>query len=244
MSSIDDKILLLAKQLYPTGRAFKMPEAGVLELFHRAIGSIQADAYLDATSILFSILPDNASFTEDDAEDWERRLGMITNPLVLLEDRKLAIIRKLNAPGINPAKSNYLYLQDQLQKAGFNVYVHENIFPDYPTGYVTQTAYDVAAAVSIPSANGILTEIQHGDIQHGDAQHGYRYNNIIANHIDEARDVLFNIGSTWRATFFIGGSTVGSFATVDENRKDEFRQLILRVKPVHNIGFLFINYTA
>ncbi len=242
MLSIEDKLLKLVRQFYPTGRAFKVPVDGTLEKLHRAFGITQAQAYTDAIAILNAVLPDNDGFTTDDAADWERRLGMITNTLVSLTDRKLAIIRKLNAPGVNPAKGHYLYLQDQLQKAGFNVYVYENIFPDYPTGYITQTPYDVVAAISPTDAATLLTKIQYGDFQYGDSQYGYRYNNIVANSIDENRDMAFNIGLNFRSTFFIGGNPIGSFANVDVARKIEFRQLILKTKPVQNIGYLFINY--
>jgi len=42
---------------------------------------------------------------------------------------------------------------------------------------------------------------------------------------------------------FVGGVTVGSFANVPLARKNEFRQLILKSKPLHAVGYLFINYT-
>jgi hypothetical protein len=71
---------------------------------------------------------------------------------------------------------------------------------------------------------------------------GIYYNNLIANRIDESLDVTFDIGSNLRATFFVGGETLGTFADVDIQRKEEFRQLILKLKPVQSIGFLLINY--
>lgn len=221
-----DKFMQLTRQLYPTGRAFKMPYGGYLEKLHMGLAVSEAQVYEDAVSILDSILPDNANFTTDDATDWERRLGMQTNLSVSLADRKAAIIRKLNQPGINPAKGHYLNLERELQLAGFDVYVHENI-PD-------QSPY---------AFSGIVTyaEIQHGDTQHGILQHGINYTNKIANYIDETKDLYFSLGGTFKSSFFIS-DMYGGMANVPLARKSEFRQLILKIKQVQSIGFLYINY--
>lgn len=232
--STKDKILSLTKQLYPTGRAFRMFFGSELSKLHDGLAVSEAKAYDDAMSILDSALPDNDNFTADDATDWERRLGLITNDLVPLADRKLAIIRKMNHPGTIPARQHYLYIEGQLQAAGFNVYVYENIFPGYPSGYVTKTPEEVSGGPGIV--------IQHGDIQHGDAQHGGYFFEKVVNSIDVDLDIVFNVGPDLRNTFFIGGSPLGTYANVDVNRKDEFRQLILKLKPAHLVAFLFVNY--
>lgn len=231
---LTDAILKLSRQLYPTGRAFRFPVGGDLEKMHKGLAVSEAKAYQDALGILNSILPDNDFFTAQDAADWERRLGLITNEAVSLTDRKAAIKRKMNHPGVVKARQHYLYIQGQLRAAGFDVYVHENRFPDGMGGYVS---YDPLSIVGTSKE----TAFQHGDLQHGDFQHGSSFNAIIANHIDEAKDKIFDIPS-YESTFFIGASYLGVYASVDKNRKDEFRQLILKLKPVQMVGFLFINY--
>ncbi len=120
MSIIGDKILALTKQLYPEGRAFKMPLGGYLEKLHEALSNSEQQAFADAISILSDILPDNANFTEDDATDWERRLGLIYNPLAILSDRMLIIKNKLNQPGNNPAKGSYLHLLKKISTDNFS----------------------------------------------------------------------------------------------------------------------------
>jgi hypothetical protein len=232
--TLQDTILKLARQLNPTGRAFKTPFGGDYERLLRGLSKSEALAYADALSILDSTLPDNDNFTTDDATDWERRLGLITNELVPLADRKAAIIRKINHPGTIPARQNFRYLELQLQSASFNVYVFENRFPDGMGGYNTQTPGDLAGSG--------FSDVQHGDFQHGDIMHGGYYGNKVVNYIDEELDAAFNVGTNLRSTFFIGGTPVGTFANVDAQRKDEFRQLILRVKPVQSVAYLFINY--
>ncbi|MCE3278024.1 MAG: hypothetical protein K0S44_215 [Bacteroidetes bacterium] len=237
MSSISDKILALTKQLYPTGRAFKMPLNGYLEAFHRGLAVSEAQAYQDALAIHNSILPDNANFTADDATDWERRLGMVDGSANTLSVRKLAIQRKLNYPGNTPEKGHYLHLEEQLQSAGFNVYVYENRFPLYPTGYFTKTPEQVTGLSNLKS------KVQYGQKNYGLFKYGGYYANKIVNHIEEERDYHFDLGGTLKCTFFIGGNPIGSYANVPTTRKDEFRQLILRIKQVQDVGFLLINYT-
>jgi hypothetical protein len=233
--SVTQKLINLTRQLYPTGRAFKMPEDGILHRLHTALGISEESAYNNALAILNSILPDNSAFTADDATDWERRLGMISNPNVSLADRKAAIIRKMNHPGNILGRQHYLYLQGQLQAAGFDVYVYENRFDDGSGGYETRNPLVVSGGT------GSATR-RHGMFRHGMFRHGVYYRNIIANHIDEDQDWQFSTGDNLRSTFFIGGSTLGAFADVDEERKNEFRQLILRIKPVQTVGFLLVNY--
>lgn len=226
----------LTKQLYPTGRAFRVSEGSLKQKFQYGLAVSESQAYEDALAVLNSILPDNDEFDEADATDWERRLGLVSNDLVPLADRKLAIARKYAAPGSQPAHAHYLFLERQLQAAGFNVYVYENRFPDYPSGYITMSPLDVCGDPSI------LTEWQHGSSVHGPAHHGIHYNNIIANSLDASVDELFDLGGTFRSSFFIGGNPIGSFANVPAVREQEFRELILKIKQVQDIGFLFINY--
>lgn len=232
-----DKIIKLSDQLLPKGRAFKMPINSYMLSLNRALAFSEERAYLDATAILGSILPDTSKFTVEDARDWERRLGLITNEAVSLSDRKLAIERKINHPGDIPARQHYLYIQRQLRAAGFDVYVYENRFPTYPSGYAPVNPSSIAS----PSGAGDVTA-QHGDFQHGDLQHGVYFQDKVVNHIDEAQDNFFDVGPDLTATFFISGNVAGKFTNVPLARKEEFRQLILKLKPVQMVAFLFINY--
>lgn len=233
--ALADKLLSLARQLYPTGRAYRMPADGYLEGLHKALGVTEAIAYTDFISPLNNMLPDNDGFGIDDATDWVRRLGMISNYALSLNERKQAIYRKMNFPGGQPARQNKSFLQFQLQLAGFDVFVYENIFEDGMGGSIAKDPLEVTGGTG-------GTIFEHGMFEHGTHEHGIYWDNIIANKIDEIEDNNFVLPSDLSATFFIGGPTLGSFANVDENRKEEFRQLLLTLKPASTVGFLFINY--
>lgn len=239
--SIITKIKNLTKSLYPTGRVFRVSPGSVIDQLHNGLSLSEKQAFDDALAILDTILPDNDNFTAGDATDWERRLGLITNPAVPLADRKDAIIRKMNHPGELAARQHFLYIQTQVQLAGFSdVFLHENIFDPYPYGDpVTKTLFDVV------SLGGDAFLAEHGNFEHGELEHGQIGDDgvtLIVNNIDEAKDAVFDIGANLRSTFFVGGEDIGTFATVDVERKDEFRQLLLRLKPTQTVGFLLINY--
>jgi len=228
-------IVKLSRQLYPTGRVFKMAAGSFFEQLNKGLAQSEVRAYNDLLSVFDSLIPDNDNFSDDDATVWERRLGLITNTSVSLADRKAAIIRKMQYPGNIPARLNYRFLEKQLQDAGFNVFVHENRFPDGMGGYTTQNPLDLTGGVGAVSP-------QYGQFQYGQFQYGSYYGNMVVNRIEENLDKNFSIGTNLRRTFFIGGSILGDFTTVPLNRKSEFRQLILKTKATDTVGFLFINY--
>lgn len=234
--SVLDKIKSLTDQLYPTGRAFRSI-AGVRRKVRDGLAASEARFYDDLILTLDSILADNSNFTADDATAWERRLGLITGDGVPLEDRKLAILRKYNHPGEIKAREHYLFLQKQLRDAGFDVYVHENRFAYGDGTYYTLSPRDIDPGFP-------LIYYQHSPfIQHGNLPHGVTIGNKIVNHLSQSLDDQFDIGSSFRSSFFIGGPYLGQYAIVPEVRKMEFRQLILRVKPVQTVGFLFVVYS-
>ena len=235
-----DKIVKLTGQLFPTGRAFRAPVGGDAEKFRKALARSEARFFDDAKSVLNSQLPDNDDFTADDATDAERRYGLVSNTNVSLADRKLAIQRKLNHPGTIPARQYYLYLQRELRAAGFDVYVYENRF-DYGDGSFYTKTPDQFSLEAYP-----VVDIQHSDmIEHGEYEHGGSiYGSKIANHIDEELDDEFEIpDDNRRSTFFIGYTPAGTWATLDDERKAEFRQLVLKIKPVQTIAFVLCHFT-
>jgi len=241
----------LMVQLYPTGKAMRVPVNGYKEGLHKALALSEAQALSSGRMVLNSILPDSDLFTDEDATDWERRLGLISNPDVDLADRKLAIRRKMNHPGTIKARQHKLYIQGQLQAAGFDVYVHENIPAIIPIYFLIDQSYgqmgdgqmgDFQMGTFFTVHSDLVVFIQMGDAQMGDAQMGgYYWKNKIVNHITWQKDLFFQVGS-YRNIFFIGGETPGTFADVAPEREAEFRQLVLKIKPAQTVAYLLINF--
>lgn len=220
----------LSNQLYPTGRAWYGSENGTFENLHEAINLSFARLIVDSRLFIDSLFPDNVNFTQEDATLWEYRLGLITNENLDLELRKLAIKRKLGYPNNVKPRQNQLFIEQQLQLAGFNVWIHQNTQP-------YQTPGDIVAIS--------LNNVQHGEpTQHGNGtQHGSDGYSVIANSIREIESyAVGDVDKLW-ATFFIGGQNLGDMATVPHARLKEFKELVIKLKPAHLVAFTFINYT-
>ncbi len=222
----------LAIQLYPTGRAFYTLKNGIKDLIHIAINRSFIRIINDAKSTIDSTFPDNDNFNVDDCSLWEYRLGIVTNTSLSVVDRRAAILRKTSRGRNVPARQSPSYIQYQLQVAGFNVYVHENIFLEGGI-WIYKTPQEITA--------GGTNIVQHGNgFQHGiGAEHGASGAQVIANSFQQNESFSVGTESLW-ATFFIGGETLGSFAVIPVNRMEEFRELVLTLKPAHTVAFTFI----
>lgn len=206
-------ILKLTKQLFPTGRAFRVPKNGVLEKL--LLGLAESEARLDqfALNTLNRIIPDNNSFTEEDATQWERRLALRVNTVTSLESRKKLILRKYQFPGNIRARQNYRYMEDQLQLAGFEVTVTENLSGG-SVGAYSEFVHDF--------------EAEHGF----DTEMGSSSLDIIANSIKKGE--VFTLNDA-RGCFYISGN-------VQPDLIESFRQLVLALKPANTVAVLNLTY--
>lgn len=232
-----DVIKRLIRKLYPRGRAFKIPVGGFFDKLHNALAVVLSQAYEDSFATLYAILPDNANFTDADADDMARRLGIKFEAGVSLSDKKLALKRKYAHPGTNRPRQSRGYVELQLRAAGFDVYVYENRFLTSPwTGYTTMSPNDLLGT-TISEVATFSDQVEFGTVEFG----GTGFPKIV-NYIEEEKDNLYVVGTNLRSTFFIAGPTITTYADVPANRKDEFRQLVLWLKPQQTIAYTFINY--
>lgn len=224
----------LALQLYPTGRAFYTKKGGFKDNFHLAINRSFIRLVNDAQATIDSTFPDNENFNEDDCALWEYRFGIVTNTSLPLKDRRDAIYRRMSRGRNVPARQHKNYIEYQLQTAGFDVYVFENVFIE--GGVKVYKTPDEILATS-PS------DVQHGGTtQHGiGTQHGGGSSQIIANSFEPNESFSVSEENLW-STFFIGGSVLGESAEIPSGRESEFRELVLKLKPAHLIAFTFLNY--
>lgn len=228
IKSLTDLMSELAAQLYPTGRAFYMPKDGVANNTHLALNKSFIRIINDCQSTIDSTFPDNDNFTEEDCKLWEYRFGMIADLTLALDERRKAIYRRMSRGRNVPARQHKNYIEYQLQLAGFDVYVHENTYPyKKPQDFI-----------SIASNN-----VQHGGTsQHGvGMQHGVGSSQLIANSYQSGESYSVSDDRLW-ATFFIGGQILGNMANIPPKREEEFRELVLKLKPAHLVAFTFINF--
>lgn len=203
---------------------------GILYRLHRAIGTIQQQVYNDALQIQNDMLPDNPLFTEQDAHDWYRRLGIYDSGSVSFADMKAAITQKMSWPVTPLNKQNAAYIQAQLQLAGFNVYVYENKFPGPLTpGEVMNNTH----------GRSISGYFQSGQNQSGQLD-GYGAVSKIFNYLEPEKDI--DAPLTLRSLFYISGNPITTVAEVPAARQTEFRQLVLNLKAAQMMAVCFIEF--
>jgi len=239
---MSDRLLRVSKLLQPTGSAFRIPFGSSIEKLYKAItadtiGGV-GKLYTDVRSIANSQLPDNDEFTLLDAQQWYRRLGLFDSGTVPLADMKAAITQKMSFPGTPLNKQNYLFIEQQLRLAGFDVRVYENRFFPGPT---TKTPSEI---LGIAAGNAVLDTFELDELELDESWLDAGIT-LVMNYLEEEKDADFSIlGGTlgYRSTFYIAGATIDTFADVPESRKIEFRQLILTLKAAQMCAILFVNY--
>jgi hypothetical protein len=224
--SLSDIMANLAIDLYPTGRAFTMQKGGIADNLHVALNRSFIRLVNSGFVFLDSNFPDNENFDADDCFLWEYRLGLRTNELLPLQDRRDAILRKMSRGRNVKARQSLEYIQYQLRIAGFDVYVHENTLPYRSPDDIISGSINIA---------------QYGNNnQYGSgSQYGATSVQLIANL--STPNKTFSVGNLW-ASFFISGAILGDIAIISQNREQEFRELVLKLKPAHLIAYTFINF--
>ncbi len=269
MPVLNNILLWVLKRFYPPGRAWWMPlpkqtgsyitdeagnvitdeagnflvtedysaTGGIWYRLHRALTIQFAIAYRAALGTQDFQLPDNANFTLYDAQQWYRRLGIYDSGSVSLADMKLAINAwwsNYNATLRN--KQHYTYIQGQLQAAGFNVNIYENRF--FP-GPVTMSPDEVLGFAAGDS------ELEAFELDEVELNETWLMEGITLcnQYLEEGRDIETVI-TNLRSTFYIADpADITTFAEIPAARKTEFRQLLIKLKPAHTVGILFVNYT-
>lgn len=250
LPKIHNKLMRLTRRLYPTGRAFRLQKRKVFDKLHAGLAQSESRAQDSANSILDSILADNTNFDAQDASKWEERLDIDADPSTPLSDRRRAILRKYNHPGDIPGRQHEVYLEGKLQEVFPQLYLYKNSFDDGQGGKEAKFPDELVGTVHASTT-------KHGTSKHG----GGSSFTIIANHLDPARDKneqipgglsdLHALGRPgMRDFFYIGPSTiqyadstaVTSIPQVAAGRRNEFRQLILRLKPAQSIAIVFVEF--
>lgn len=223
--------------LYPNGRAFRVPEGGDLRKWHDAVNTEFADLDASSMNVLDALLPDNPNFTLADAQEWYRRLGLYDSGSIPLNDMALAITQKMSWPTVTPDMQSLQYIQDQLQAAGFNVYLYKNRFFD-GVDWVTMWPSDV---LGIAAGNSELEGFNLGQANLGSTWSDDGIT-ICVDYLEEDKDEIFDFGDNLRSTFYVSSAAIGTFADIPAARKIEFRQLLIKLKAAQMAAFLFVNY--
>lgn len=250
--ALKDDILLQIRRLLPNGLAFKFKLGGVWENFWKGlIGDSSTTSSLvyvrnDALNVLDCLIPDNSNFGITDAHDWYRRFGMYDSGTMSLPDMKTAILQRM-AWNSNPLdQQTASYIQTQLHNAGFpfaNVFVN-----NFGAGGEAVSLYSI---YPFPNEIAMCNLVHCNDTQCGtQAQTSGTGTTIrkVANYVEETKDDFIRLGyPNYRSTFFIANTMsypplFFHSVTVPIGRKQELRQLILKLKSQQMVCWLNADY--
>lgn len=217
-TDFSDKITTLSAQLYPTGRAWWKKKNSIFDKIHQALSLSESRVENDILNLQYDILADSVNMSLTATELWESVFGITAKGTI--SDRLSAIYQRQMYPNNELARQSKSFIQNQLQLAGFDVYLHNsNVSPN-------------------SSIYGIF---QYGQKKYNETVQSY---SLITNEVDETKErpyLISNIGEKF--IFVIGSEISGEYADVSLERKNEFRELVLRLKPAHSIAVLNINFT-
>lgn len=220
-------ILKLKRQLFPTGRAWKIPTDGDFEKMLLALSEQEVVAFNAGLNILNSVIPDNDDFTEADASAWESALSIAYTSENTLADRKLAIYRKMAFPSNVRGRQHKNYLEYQLRQAGFNVTIYE--YDDIK---------DKIKAISHAQGVHHSYNSRHGSLVLPN------FTGMVINKIEQEDEPAITLTfEVLKNCIWITGADF-SFLPVLNSRNAEFRQIIMHMKPAATIAILRIAPTA
>ena len=213
-------ILKLTKQLFPTGRAFRIPSGGTFEKLLEGI-ALSEQRLVDTTlGLLNRIMADNIYFSLEDCADWEKRFAMGDNSAMYFDDRKSLIYRKYRYPGNVITRSSLLYIQHELQNAGFNVYLKDK---------VTSSQNFSFSQHEIDGEMGLDTEHNAYGV----------YSDILANYPTQIE--LFPLDGLTQFVR-VEGLRAWQQAEVPKESEISLKRLLLILKPVEVIFLLNVRY--
>ena len=247
------------QKLLPKGRAFRLPFENDLYKFHQAQAKEPeriCDFYVDVRD---SGLPPN--IPSDALDDWETFLGLLANSNLTDAERNERALGKLTAVGGQGPD----YIQDQLQAAGFPVFVYENnptagartyITLSNDTGiesndFLSGDFTDRLNPNAVPGdllANPPIWENEKDYIGCQSNDINIESNDFLSGEFTETLLIEFEYQiSADSATFifywFIAGPG-GIFDTIDlpADRQNDFESLVYQLKPAHTWVIANVNY--
>lgn len=215
---------MILTHLLPRARAWRVTIDKQLKRFMTSFGSMETDAKAFFDAVYLDLLP----ATTRQLTAWEEQFNL---PQLGLSDadRRIRLAGTWAAVGGQSPR----YIQDTLQAAGFDVYVHEWWVPGSstarnPLSYLQQTFPGTAAGVQCGEVTAECGEIW-AESGNQSSPPGYP----LVNKVPDIPRVVPNDSALWPYFIYFGGEVFGTLAQVDSIRRDEFETLCLKISPAH-----------
>ena len=251
------------RYLLPTGKAWRLTINKQLRQFFEGLTWLQTDVKTYTDSAYTDMFPQTTRLLDE----LEAEYGYLPGSLTEQERRDRLSARMASVGGQSPK-----YLQNTLQAAGFNVYIHEWWSDDTPTARNPNEFLVNVGTLGWTLGNPYFTLGNPAATLGGGGGNGTVLVNKIVTTVPEFPNTLgnpaFTLGgatstlgyftsyapkakeypipndpSLWPHFLYFGAETFPELAQVPADRRDEFETLLLRICPAHLWLGLLIQYT-
>jgi len=219
------------QHLLPRAKAWNITIDKKLRQFFDGLTVIQSDVIDNANDAHAELRPETAT----DMDRWFDQFNLIQSGTLATDRESLAgawILNDYQSPK---------QIQDTLQAAGFDVYIHEwwNV-PVIGSPTVRNPASYIAVGYNRYSSVAGADEMVSGDSSAVSGAYFEDNGYMLVNKTDDG--VVYSVpvnAAEWPYIYYVGGSVFGSYASVPAARQNEFETLLLKTKPAEQwIGVL------
>jgi hypothetical protein len=222
------------QHLLPRSTAWRLTIAKTLRNFFVGLSGWGSDFKDFVDAVHGDVFPD----TTRELAEWERQFGIEPNPVENV--RRLNLAAEWAAGGGQSPR----YLQDVLQTAGFDIYVHEWWSSGPPWVARDPRSYTLIPAIGTVQCGPANLAPECGEFT---AQcnrllandPGYIQNDDLS---QRAPPPVPDDPDAWRYFLYFGGETFPDPAVVPIARKAELRRLILKLRPTQQWIVLLVDY--
>jgi hypothetical protein len=236
--------LRIFRHLLPDGAAWKLVAEKVLQKFFEGLAESPADARQYIDDVHNDLFP----LSTRELGEWEAQFGLPGSGDEA--ERRQILDAAWKAQGGQSPR----YLQDVMQAAGFDVFIHEWWDPAALPSVVTRNPHDYTEQPLIGSIQcRPLTGPPAGApfLCRAPGPTAYRCNNWLANETHyivnlnltrAAPPAVPSDPDTYPYFLYWGGETFGTFADVPAERRGEFERLLKKLCPSHLWLVTLVNY--
>jgi hypothetical protein len=247
------------EKLLPKGKAFKLPFQNDLYKFHQAQAKEPNRLCAFFDDVRDSGTPPNIPV--DALPDWETFLGLPFNSLLTDAERNERILGKLTAVGGQGPD----YIQDQMQAAGFPVYVYENnpsmgarefitLLGDTGIQMNDYQLGDFTDRINPATLGGILlanppvwlnikdylgSSLGDTNIQMNDYELGEFSQTLI---FEDEYSIPADSTTFVFFWFLAGPGGIYDFVDIPADREEDFKSLVYQLKPAHTWCIAQVNF--
>jgi hypothetical protein len=226
--------LRIFQHLLPRAEAWKITTEKTLRKFFEGL----AESYRDVRVYIDLVYEDLFPTSTRALDLWEQHFGLLRGPTE--QARRMNVDAAWKATGGQSPR----YIQDVLQAAGFDVYVHEwwdgtepRVRRD-PRLYTSPPAIGTVQCGEPLALCGEPSAVCDGFLANDP---GYLVNETLT--LRPPPPIPAN-DDFWPYFLYVGGEVFGTPALIDASRKREFERLVLKICPAHLWIVLLVEYIA